>query len=75
MQFKTFICSKCYYNQLSRLSCKHVVCNNEFHFQIELMSLWISEQIGRNGMDWIDLAKDGNQWKALANKVVNLWVA
>jgi hypothetical protein len=26
------------------------------------------------GMDWIDLAKDRDQWRALVDTVVNLWV-
>jgi hypothetical protein len=31
-------------------------------------------EIGLDGMDWIDLAKDRDQWKALLNTVTNLWV-
>jgi hypothetical protein len=27
-----------------------------------------------NGMDWIDLAQDRDQWQALVNTVMNLWV-
>jgi hypothetical protein len=26
------------------------------------------------GMDWIDLAEDRDQWRALVNTVLNLWV-
>jgi hypothetical protein len=29
---------------------------------------------GEDGMDWIDLAQDRDQWKALVNMVVNLRV-
>jgi hypothetical protein len=29
---------------------------------------------GRGGMDWIDLAQDRDQWRALVNTVLNLWV-
>ncbi|PNF41092.1 hypothetical protein B7P43_G06219, partial [Cryptotermes secundus] len=29
-------------------------------------------EIGWDGMDWIDLAQDGNQWSALMNTVINL---
>jgi hypothetical protein len=29
-------------------------------------------EIGRDGMDWIDLAQDKNQWRALVNTVMNL---
>jgi hypothetical protein len=34
---------------------------------------WILER-GWNGMDWIDLAQDRDQWRALVNMVMNLWV-
>jgi hypothetical protein len=27
-----------------------------------------------NGMDWIDLARDRDQWRVLVNTVMNLWV-
>jgi hypothetical protein len=26
------------------------------------------------GMNWIDLAQDRDQWRALVNMVMNLWV-
>jgi hypothetical protein len=32
-------------------------------------------EIGRDGMDWIDLAQDRDQWRALVNTVMNLRVA
>jgi hypothetical protein len=31
-------------------------------------------EIGWDGMDWIDLAEDRDQWKALVNTVMNLRV-
>jgi hypothetical protein len=30
--------------------------------------------IGWGSLDWIDLAQDGDQWRALVNTVMNLWV-
>jgi hypothetical protein len=31
-------------------------------------------EIGWNGVDWIDRAHDRDQWSALVNMVMNLWV-
>jgi hypothetical protein len=31
-------------------------------------------EIGRDGMDWTDLAQDRDQWRALVNTIVNLRV-
>jgi hypothetical protein len=31
-------------------------------------------EIGWDGVDWIELAQDRDQWKALVNTVMNLWV-
>jgi hypothetical protein len=31
-------------------------------------------KIGWGGMDWIHLAKDGDQWRVLVNTVMNLRV-
>jgi hypothetical protein len=31
-------------------------------------------EIGSGDMDWIDLAQDRDQWKALVNTAVNPWV-
>jgi hypothetical protein len=39
---------------------------------------WIKKMdlrdIGRGGMDWIDLAQDMDKWRALVNTVMNLRV-
>jgi hypothetical protein len=32
-------------------------------------------EIGCDGMDWIDLAQDRDQWRALVNTVMNLRVS
>jgi hypothetical protein len=32
------------------------------------------KEIGRAGMDWIDLAQDRNQWRDLVSTEMNLWV-
>jgi hypothetical protein len=31
-------------------------------------------EIGWDGMDWIDLAQDRDQWRALMNRLMNLRV-
>jgi hypothetical protein len=31
-------------------------------------------EVGWDGMDWIDLAQDRDQWRALVNTVMNLQV-
>jgi hypothetical protein len=31
-------------------------------------------QIGWCGMDWIDLPQDKDQWRAVVNTVMKLWV-
>jgi hypothetical protein len=32
-------------------------------------------EIGWDGMDWLELAQDGDQWRALLNTVMNLRVS
>jgi transposase len=33
------------------------------------------EDLREDGVVWTDLAQDRDQWRALANTVMNLWVA
>jgi hypothetical protein len=35
---------------------------------------WILREIGWDGRDWIELAQDRDQWRALVNTVMNLRV-
>jgi hypothetical protein len=35
----------------------------------------ILREMGWNSMDWIDLAQDRDQWRALVNTVMNLRVS
>jgi len=32
------------------------------------------QEIGQKNVDWIHLAEDKDQWQALVNMVINLWV-
>jgi hypothetical protein len=32
------------------------------------------QELGWQGMDWIDLDSDRDRWRALVNAVMNLWV-
>jgi hypothetical protein len=36
---------------------------------------WILRELGCGGMDWIDLAQDGDQWRAPVNEVMNLRIS
>jgi hypothetical protein len=32
------------------------------------------QEVGRAGMDWIELAQDRDRWRALLSATVNVWV-
>jgi hypothetical protein len=32
------------------------------------------KEIGRDGVDWMDMTQARDQWRALVNMVLNLWV-
>jgi hypothetical protein len=32
------------------------------------------QEVGRGGMDWIELVQDRDKWQAIVNEVMNLWV-
>jgi hypothetical protein len=46
----------------------------KIHFNIILPPMSRSLIIGWGGLDWIDLAQDMDQWRALVTTVMNLWV-
>jgi hypothetical protein len=47
------------------------------HLEDENVGGWIVlielTEIGWGGMDWLDLAQDRDQWRALVTTVMNLW--
>jgi hypothetical protein len=40
---------------------------------VENIKMDITE-IGWDGMNWIDLVQDRDQWRSVVNMVINLWV-
>jgi hypothetical protein len=54
--------------------------NTTSHIQGRPRRRWVDNirvdlrEIGSDGMDWIDLAQDRDQWRALVNTVMNLRV-
>jgi hypothetical protein len=46
-----------------------------FNIFAATIHMWRQREIGWVGMDWIDLAQDMDQWRALVNTVMNLRVS
>jgi hypothetical protein len=46
---------------------------NSYRILVDSIKMDLRE-IGLDGMDWIDLAQDRDQWRALVNTVMNLLV-
>ena len=41
-------------------------------YRIRIILKWIFEN-WHGGIDWIDLAQDRDRWRAVVNRVKNLW--
>jgi hypothetical protein len=49
--------------------------NNHCYENLRVDNIKIDlRETGWDGMDWMDLAQDRDQWKALVNMVMNFWV-
>jgi hypothetical protein len=45
------------------------------HWEDQGVGGWVDlREIGWDGMDWVDVAQDRDQWRALVNTVMNLKV-
>jgi hypothetical protein len=71
----------CNTNREKRNACRILVGNSEGQRPLgRPRPRWVDNikmilrEIGRDGMDWIDLAQDRDQWRALVNAVMNLRV-
>jgi hypothetical protein len=43
------------------------------HRRVDNIKIYLRET-GWDGMDWVNLAQDRDQWRALVNMGINLWV-
>jgi hypothetical protein len=50
------------------------ILNHRYHLAwVDNIKMDLRE-IGWDGVDWVDVAQDRDQWRALVNTVMNLWV-
>jgi hypothetical protein len=51
-----------------------MIINNTNYVIVYLTHSFSISQIGWDGVDWMDMAQDRDQWRALVNTVLNLRV-
>jgi hypothetical protein len=49
-------------------------CHGTHDVGRKIILKWVLEKYYRGGIDWIHLAEDRDQWRALLNMVMNFWV-
>jgi len=57
-----------------RNACKILVRKPELGISGRIKLEWILRETGWDGVEWIHMAQDMDQWWALVNMVMNLWV-
>jgi hypothetical protein len=53
-------------------------CSSQLNYYVHSSTVypWMDlREIGWDGMDWIDLSQDRDQWRALVNTIINLRAA